>query len=239
MNNEISLIIPVYNEHHTIVDLLDEIEEKVSSSYIAYIIFDHDDDTTLSRREEIHEKFENIHFVKNAYGPGVIGAFKTGFDSADTKYIVPIMADLSDMPESINVMYDNIKDYDLVVASRYMKGGAKIGGPRIKYYLSRLSNLFLYLFTDLPLHDITNAFIMYRKEVIKSINIESQGGFEITMEIIAKSYKKGFRMTEVPTINRDRAAGKSNFKMLTWMKNYLYWFFYILGVSFNKKFKKA
>ncbi|MGL1886386.1 MAG: glycosyltransferase family 2 protein [Reichenbachiella sp.] len=236
MNKEISLIIPVYNEHQTIVELLDELEEKVSSSYNAFIIFDHDDDSTLTRRMEIHDKFENINFIKNTYGPGVIGAFKTGFDAADSKYIVPIMADLSDMPESINSMYAKIQEgYDLVVASRYMKGGRKIGGPRIKYYLSRLSNSLLYNLTDLPLHDITNAFIMYKKEVIKTIQIESTGGFEITMEIIAKSYEKNMKMTEVPTINRDRAAGQSNFKMMTWMKNYLYWFIHILKVYSKKK----
>jgi len=238
LNKEISLVIPVYNEHQTIVELLDEIEEVVSSSYKAYIVFDHDNDSTLTRREEIHAKFENINFIKNKYGAGVIGAFKTGFDIADSKYIVPIMADLSDMPESINVMYDKIQGgYDLVVASRYMKGGKKIGGPKLKYCLSVLSNSMLYFFTDLPLHDITNAFIMYRKEVIKGIKVESTGGFEITMEIIAKSYRDNRKMTEVPTINRDRAAGQSNFKMMTWMKNYCYWFFYILNVYVKKKMK--
>lgn len=240
MNKEISLIIPVYNEHQTIVELLHEVEEKVASDYLAYIIYDHDEDSTLTKKDEIDSKFSNIHFIKNKYGSGVIGAFKTGFETAESKYIVPIMADLSDMPESINSMYEKIQEgYDLVVASRYMKGGRKIGGPKMKYVLSRLSNTILYTVTDLPLHDITNAFIMYRKEVIKSLTIESTGGFEITMEIIAKSYEKGLKMTEVPTINRDRAAGKSNFKMMTWMSNYMHWFFYIMGVSIKQRTSRA
>ncbi len=239
MNKRISLIIPVYNEEHTIVELLEEIKDKVSKEYIAYIIYDRDDDTTLRKKKEIEREYENIHFIKNSFGNGVIGAFKTGFKEAKTELIVPIMADLSDMPETVNAMYTKmLEGYDLVVASRYMKGGKKIGGPKLKYVLSRLSNSLLYYLTSLPLHDITNAFILYKKQVIDSIVIESTGGFEITMEIIAKSYEMNYAMAEVPTVNRDRAAGKSNFKMLKWMRNYLHWFFYILFVSAKKIFKR-
>ena len=83
--------------------------------------------------EEIEGKFTNIHFVKNRFEANVIGAFKTGFEISETKYMVPIMADLSDMPETVDKLYRKIQEgYDLVIASRYMSGGDKIGGPKFK-----------------------------------------------------------------------------------------------------------
>jgi hypothetical protein len=146
------------------------------------------------------------------------------------------MADLSDMPETVNIMHGKIQEgYDLVIASRYIRDGAKIGGSKIKYVLSFLANQSLHFLTGIPTHDFTNAFIMYRKQVLDNIEITSTGGFEITMEIIAKAYVRGYAITEVPTINRDRNAGKSKFALCKWIFNYLYWYFYILLYSLRKR----
>jgi hypothetical protein len=142
------------------------------------------------------------------------------------------MCDLSDMPGTVNALFAKIQEgYDLVVASRYAPGGKKIGGPKLKLFLSWLANTSLQCMTGIPTHDMTNAFIIYRKEVLDDIHVETQGGFEITMEIIAKAYVLGYRIAEVPTINRDRAAGKSKFKLAQWIGRYLHWYLYILRYS--------
>jgi dolichol-phosphate mannosyltransferase len=235
---ELSLVIPVYDEEDNIVPFLVELIDKVKIPHKALIIYDNEKDSTLNKKKEAKSIHPNIIFVKNSYGRGVIKAFKTGFAIADTKYIVPIMADLSDMPETVNAMYRKIQEgYDLVVASRYVKGGAKIGGPLLKAVLSRFANLSIHYLSGIPIHDLTNAFIMYRKEVLDRIKIRSTGGFEITMEIIAKSFREGFKIAEVPTINRDRSAGKSKFQLFHWILKYLYWYIYILLYSLKKRLK--
>jgi hypothetical protein len=101
--------------------------------------------------------------------------------------------------------------------------------------LSLVANFTLQKLTGIPTHDMTNAFILYRKEVLDNIYIRSSGGFEVTMELIAKAYILDYKITEVPTINRDRAAGKSNFRLMSWIGNYLYWYFYILGYSIVRR----
>jgi hypothetical protein len=86
----------------------------------------------------------------------------------------------------------------------------------------------LHYFLGLPTHDIANAFKMYRKNVIDSINIESKG-FEVSMELALKAYFSGFKITEVPTVWRERTKGKSSFKMLKLLPAYLklyLWAFY-------------
>jgi dolichol-phosphate mannosyltransferase len=228
---EITLLVPVYNEDRNIVPLIEEIKKKIDLPHQIVIIYDHEEDTTLRKRDELLAIDPAIAFIKNTHS-GVINAFRTGFDVATTRYVVPIMADLSDTPSTIPDMHRKISEgYDLVVGSRYCEGGRKIGGPYVKYLLSFIANRTLHRLTGIPTHDMTNAFIMYRKEVLDNIYIRSSGGFEVTMELIAKAYILGYRITEVPTVNRDRAEGKSNFKLFRWIRNYLYWYFYILIYS--------
>jgi len=229
---EITLIVPVYNEEENILPFLTEVKSRLRLPHRIIIVFDDDRDGTLKRRQEILQLDPTILFLKNEHGRGVINAFKTGFSNASTRYIVPIMADLSDTPETIAAMHDKIcEGYDLVVASRYCPGGKKIGGPFIKYLLSLTANITLHKLTKIPIHDMTNAFIMHKKEILDKINIRSTGGFEITMELIARACILGCKITEVPTTNRERAAGKSNFKFMQWILKHLYWYFYILIFS--------
>ncbi|MBI4821095.1 MAG: glycosyltransferase [Deltaproteobacteria bacterium] len=229
---EISLVVIVQDEEENIVPFITEVHDHMTLPHQICIVFDSDDDTTLRKKDEVLRISPNAVFVKNELGKGVINAFKTGFGVAKAPYVVPIMADLSDTPETINLMYAKIREgYDLVVGSRYCPGGKKIGGPFLKYLLSYLANMSLHWLTGIPTHDMTNAFIMHRKEILDQIHIRSTGGFEITMEIIAKSIILGAKVTEVPTINRERVGGKSKFKILKWMVKYLYWYFYILGFS--------
>jgi hypothetical protein len=64
--------------------------------------------------------------------------------------------------------------------------------------------------------------------MINSLQIESNGGFEIGMEIVVKAHFSGFRITEVPSIWMDRQQGKSRFKILKWAPKYLKWYFYAI-----------
>ena len=232
----LTLLIPVYEEKENILHFIEKVVELVTVPFKALIIYDREDDTTLVYQDRIESRYPHIRFVKNLYKPGVVTAFRTGFKLAETEYIVPIMADLSDDPAQINEMVALIQnDFDLVVCSRYMAGGAKIGGPPFKGFLSRVANKSLHALSGIPTHDFSNAFIMYRSEVVKSLRVESSGGFEITMEIIAKAFRRGLRITEIPTVNYDRAGGLSKFQTIRWMGKYLNWYLYILYYATLKR----
>jgi glycosyltransferase involved in cell wall biosynthesis len=229
---EITLVVPVYEEQDNIVPFITEVKKHVQLPHRICIVFDHAADKTLLKRDEVHSIDPTVQFIQNSYGNGIINAFKTGFEVSRTRYIVAIMADLSDTPETIRRMYDKIEEgYDLVVASRYCEGGQKIGGPRLKYWLSRIANVSLFYLSGIPTHDMTNAFIIHKRDIINQIHLRSTGGFEITMEIIAKSFILGAKIAEVPTVNKDRNAGSSKFRLLSWIGKYLYWYVYILVFS--------
>jgi dolichol-phosphate mannosyltransferase len=156
-----------------------EVKATLTIPYQMVIIYDRDEDPTIKKKELVLRLDPTVVFLKNTNGTGVISAFKTGFNVAKTRYVLPMMADFSDTPATIMEMYRKIEEgYDLVVASRYCAGGRKVGGSYIKYLLSVAANLSLQKITKIPTHDMTNAFILYRKEVLDNIHIRSIGGLK-------------------------------------------------------------
>lgn len=234
MTEPITLVIPVYNEGGNIRTALDAIDEQLHTPAESWLIYDSDEDTTLAAAQPLLGKTRiPFRFVRNRYGRGVLGAIKTGLETAPTPYVVVTMADLSDPPRVIDDMVAaaDRKGADIVCASRYMPGGAQIGGPRFKGFLSRTAGWILYRFAGLPVRDPTNSFKLYRKSFLDVVEIESDGGFELGIELVVKAHAMGRTIVEVPTNWRDRAAGKSNFKLWKWLPHYFRWFRYAFRFS--------
>lgn len=236
-SGSIQIVIPVYNEAGNIRQTLGQIESEVATPHRIYIIYDFEGDNTMPVVQEfIKEKgVENILPLRNKFGSGVLNAIRTGFDAVDDGVVLVIMADGSDDMSIVDAMFDRInRGYDIVCGSRYMKGGNQIGGPRFKKFLSRAADISLHLLTGLPTHDATNSFKMYRKRVLDDIKIESNGGFEIGMEIVVKAFLKGYKITEIPSVWHARTAGKSRFKYTAWLPKYIRWYLYAVAGRLKK-----
>ncbi len=224
----LGIIIPVYNEAEDIGKTINDIEDKINTSHRIYIVYDFDEDNTLPVAKEFIKNGVDIQFVKNPIG-GAVNAIKVGLWEAKENYLLVTMADLSDDYTVVDSMCNLIAEgYDIVCGSRYMKGGKQIGGSLLKKTLSRIAGVSLRYVAGLPTHDVTNSFKLYRKSMIDSIEIESDGGFEIGMEIVIKAHFSGFKVNEIPCIWMDRQKGKSRFKILKWFPKYLRWYFYAI-----------
>jgi len=240
MNSEfiLDIVIPVFNEGENIRKALDEIYLKIKTKNNVLIIYDFKEDNTIPAVEKYvsDNSKKNIFLVMNKYGRGVLNAIKTGLEQVKNNACLVCMGDLSDDLAVVDLMCEKITEgYDIVCGSRYMKGGRQIGGPLLKGFLSRMAGRSLKFFTGIPTHDVSNSFKMYKKSVLENTAIESTGGFEIGLEILVKSFCSGGRVTEVPSIWKDRTGGKSNFKLWKWLPKYLKWYFYLL---FCKKKKQ-
>lgn len=230
----ISVIVPVYNEGSNITKFIYDLEASVNTTHEALIIYDFDKDDTVPVVKSLKKKFKNIKLIKNIFGSGLINACKTGFKKANANFIVVMAGDLADEPKTINKMYELAKKrYDIVCASRYCKGGKQLGGGLIKSAFSKIAGLTTPLLLGIPTSDLTNGFKMYNREIFKKINIESQGGWEFTMEILIKAYILGFKIIETPSTWKERSSGKSKFKLLKWLPKYVYWYFW--GISQRSK----
>ena len=222
-----TVAIPVYNEGENILVALGKLRVEVPSAPVL-LVYDSDKDSTIAAFDSAKPELKkNVRMVRNKYGRGALNAIKTGMESAETKYVVVMMADLCDPPEVIATMVEKAEATGsaVVCASRYMKGGSQTGGPKLKSFLSRTAGKLLHFLAGLPTHDPTNSFKLYRTDFLKTQTVESNGGFEIGIELTVKAWEQGLGVSEVPTSWKDRVAGKSNFKLFSWLPNYLKWFF--------------
>jgi hypothetical protein len=116
-----------------------------------------------------------------------------------------------------------------------MRGGRQIGGPFFKKLLSRTAGISLKYLAGLSVHDVTNSFKLYRKSMLNKIDIQSEDGFEIGIEITVKAHFAGYKITELPCIWTYRQAGQSRFKILKWIPKYLRWYFFALNKRIRNK----
>jgi len=225
---QLSVVIPVYNEGGVIEKTLLDLESSLKISHEVLVVFDMDEDTTVPPVKNLQKKFPDIKLVKNTYGRGALNALKTGLKKAKSQAICVMMADLTDDPNVINNMYNKFQHgFDVVAASRYMKGGHQIGGPKFKQFLSRSAGLSLHYFAGIPTHDATNSFKIYSKKFLDKVTIESDGGFELGIELTVKAYFGGYKIAEVPTTWK-YLSKESRFYLKKWLPKYLKWYFWAI-----------
>ncbi|BBM82295.1 glycosyltransferase [Candidatus Uabimicrobium amorphum] len=232
----LSIVCPVYNEADNIEKLVEEVDKKIQSPLELIVVYDFAEDNTLPVLKKIVHSYEfEIRSEQNHFGRGALNAIKTGFECARGETVLVTMADLSDDLGIVDAMYRKIHEdgFDIVCGSRYMRGGKQVGGPLLKKFLSSLAGKSLYLLRRFPTHDVTNSFKMYRKQILEQIAVQSQGGFEIGMELVVKAFLQNCKITEIPTTWIDRTSGSSKFQMWKWMPSYLRWYIH----AFNRRKK--
>ena len=224
----LTVVIPVFNEAANFPQLWEGMSRLIRSDFVAMVVYDFEEDNTLPVVQQIIDAGERrLRLVKNQFGGGVVGALRTGFKMVSHGPVLVIMADLSDDLHDVDPMIALYREgYDVVVGSRYMRGGQIVGGPWFKKTLSRVAGTSLYYLRGMPTHDATNAFKMYDVTMLNSIFIESKEGFELNLEITVKAFLQGRRIGEVPSIWIDRTAGSSRFRLWKWLPSYLRWYFY-------------
>jgi len=231
----LGVIIPVYNEAENIGETLTSIKEKITTPHRIYIVYDFDEDNTLPVARSFAASDPSIQCMRNA-ARGVVTAIKTGLRKAEEDYLLVTMADMSDDYSVVDDMCRLMDGgVDVVCGSRYMRGGKQIGGPLLKKTISRMAGLSLRFVTGVPTYDATNSFKLYRKSMLDTMEFESDGGFEIGMEIVVKAHFSGFMVTEIPCTWTDRTEGKSRFRIIEWAPKYLKWYLYALKHAFKKK----
>lgn len=224
----IDFVLPVYNEGPNIERTIRGLFAAVPLEKRILIVYDFDEDNTLPAARRLMDEFPAIELVRNTRGRGVLNAMRSGIDASRGDIVIITMADLSDDLAVVPRMTELIRNegYDLVCASRYMRGGRQIGGPLLKRTLSRLAGLSLHWLAGLPVHDATNSFRAYRGDVLRAMDIQSTAGFDLSLELLVKAHAAGRRVTEVPSTWRDRTGGESRFRLWKWMPHYLRWWGY-------------
>jgi dolichol-phosphate mannosyltransferase len=222
---ELSVVLPVYNEGEAVEPILRALSAGIKTSHELVVVYDFDEDTTVPVVARLAAEIPNLRSLRNDLGRGVLNAMKAGIAGTTGPFVLISMADGSDEPHVVDPMVALARGgADIVAASRYMKGGHQIGGPRLKRLMSRVAGLSLHHFAGVVTHDPTNNFKLYSRTFLVNTPIESSAGFELALELTVKATLAGSRIAEVPTTWRDRTAGQSNFKLRKWLPHYLHWY---------------
>ncbi len=230
---------PVYNEGDVISETIRRVETSVKTPHELLIVYDMDEDNTIPPATKLQKKYPQVKLVKNIYDRGALNALKTGVEKATGEAVCIMMADLTDNPKVLSKMVDKFNQgYDVIAASRYMKGGHQIGGPFIKQVLSRTAGISLHYLVGLPTHDATNSFRLYSKKFLDKTKIESDGGFELGIELTVKAHFNGYKVTEIPT-TWTYLAKESRFLIKKWLPKYLKWYLWALHKKLSGYPKRA
>ena len=124
---------------------------------------------------------------------------------------------------------------DIVVASRFIKGGSMKGCPLIKSILVRTASTTLFLLSSIPVKDASNGFRLFSRRLLNSVNVESKVGFAYSLELLAKCNRLKFKVYEIPAQWEERSEGSSRFKIIKWLPEYLKWYFYGLSTTWLKR----
>ncbi|MEA2088607.1 MAG: glycosyltransferase family 2 protein [Patescibacteria group bacterium] len=215
---KISIIIPLLNEAESIEELNKKIIEVLSSLNFDYEIIYIDDGSTdnsykiLKKLKQANEKIIIIHFKKN-FGKSI--ALNIGFQEAIGDLIITMDADLQDDPLEIPNFIEKInKGYDLISGWKQNRKDRFI-----KLISSKIFNTTVSLLSGLKLNDVNCGFKIYKKDVIKNINI--YGELHRFLPVLA--YEKGFKIGELKIKHNNRKFGKSKYGKfgLRRFKNYL------------------
>jgi len=133
-------------------------------------------------------------------------------------------------------MYEKFKEgNDVVVASRFMKGGHMSGGPLFKSILVRAASFILKWFVGLPASDATYGLRLISKKVLDTVEIESTHGWTYAIELLVKCDRLDWGVAEVAAKWLRRAKGRSRFYLRMWLPHYAKWFFYALATTYLRK----
>jgi dolichol-phosphate mannosyltransferase len=222
-----SIVIPAKNEGIALSSTLTRIKDCVTVPFECIVVIDDIDDLTIKIVNEFKEMNSEFRVEINSEGRGPASAIKHGIRKAKSNVCVITMADGSDDPKLVNDLVLLIdRGVSIAAASRYMPGGQQIGAPLIKSLLSKAAGKSLYFLRRVGTRDATNSFKAYSKEFIEVVGIQSEHGFEMAIELVAKAKVYGYPVAELPTIWLERETGKSSFKLLKWLPKYLHWYLY-------------
>ncbi|HVO23703.1 MAG TPA: glycosyltransferase [Candidatus Margulisiibacteriota bacterium] len=211
MTSEIDLtvLIPVLNERDNLVALLPRLRHVIAQlgcTHEVLVVDGGSHDGTVEAAAGLGAQV----LVQRA--PGYGGALREGFAAATGAYVLTLDADLSHDPDFIIKLWRARAQADVVIASRYVKGGVAYM-PLNRKLLSRILNRFFALGLGLPVRDMSSGFRLYRARVLAGLELQGRN-FDVLEEVLVKAYAAGWRVVEIPFTYYPRDAGSSHARVI-------------------------
>jgi len=213
LSEKACVIIPTYNEKDNLENIARAVlaqDERLS----VLVVDDNSPDGTGQIADRLAAENPRVMVLHREEKAGLGQAYIAGFRFAlarDFDFIFEMDADFSHDPGYIPEFLKTIRECDVVLGSRYIKGGGVVNWPTKRVLISKFGNIYARLFTWMPVHDATGGFKCFRRRVLEAIDLNQvrSNGYAFQIEMSYRAYKKGFRIREIPIIFKDRIDGQS------------------------------
>ena len=182
-------------------------------------------------------KYMSIKCIRNDKENGFGRAVRIGLTEFTGDAVAIMMADRSDSPRDLVNYWNKLQEgYECVFGSRFIKGGKVYDYPKIKLLVNRLVNNMIRYAFRIETNDVTNAFKIYRREVIEGCKPFISPHFNLTVEIPLKAIIRGYSWKVVPISWKNRDKGVAKLKLREMGSRY---FFIIAYLWLEKYFSRG
>ena len=209
------ILLPTYNERENVTIIIPEILRTVPDVFVL-VIDDNSPDGTAQHVRILMDAYPRVSLlrrqIKTGLGDAYIEAMRHVVQNKEVRFIITMDADGSHAPQYLNELLAYGNTYDLVIGSRYVRGGGIARWETWRKLLSRFGNAYARLLTGLPIRDCTSGFMCIRREILEKVRLNeiSSTGYSFLIELKFHLINiLGARMKEVPIIFQSRQEGES------------------------------
>ena len=207
---DVSVILPVVNEGANLRILIPKLNALLDRDRLTHEIVVVDGGSSDGTRETAESLGARVVPERRK---GYAGALETGFAEVRGDYILTLDADQSHDPDFVSKMWRARERGDIVVASRYARGGVAYT-TFVRRSTSWLLNSVLRWVLAMPVRDLSSGYRLYRRDALANLDLRSTN-FEVLEEILVKAYANGFSIVEVPFTYFPRGEGRSHAKLFS------------------------
>jgi dolichol-phosphate mannosyltransferase len=211
---KILVVVPTYEEADNIDELVASIHRHAPSVDLLFVDDNSQDGTREAIENHQRQHPDNIHLLRRASKLGLGTAYVDGFRWAlDRGYevLIEMDADLSHDPAHLPAFFQSLRDHDVVVGSRYIKGGATRNWSLLRQMISRFGSFYARTILSLKVKDPTGGYNAWHRRVLETLGLESirSEGYSFQIELKYRASRAGFSLVETPIVFADRRAGQS------------------------------
>ena len=210
-------IIPTYNESENVDELLfrlDKVRDRLNDRYSIDILIV--DDSSPDKTAELVNslRIQNLSVLtrskKSGLGPAYLAGFNLGL-KGDYHYFVQMDADLSHMPEQLEILLSQASTQCLVIGTRWMQGGSVVNWPFHRRFISKLGTKYAAVALNLDCKDLTSGYRVLPIELLKTLDLTDikTNGYGFQIEMAWRAHDAGFEITQVPITFTERENGRS------------------------------
>jgi dolichol-phosphate mannosyltransferase len=211
------LILPTYNEADNVDPLVRAALPRLleaAPEHRVLVVDDSSPDGTGAIADRLAAELEAVEVLHRERKEGLGRAYLAGFEHAlgrGAELLLEMDADFSHDPADLPRLIRAAADADLVLGSRYVKGGGVADWGVLRRSVSRGGSWYARTLLRVPVRDLTGGFKCFRREVLESIDLSGvySDGYGFQIELTYRTLRAGFRVKEVPIVFRARRAGSS------------------------------